>query len=82
MTWRKLCTGEISWYEVLSNPELKFGRTDPELDPKGYYMIKGAELANSYHNDSGIKERILGEDRNPTRSSQKRHSKPFWNKVN
>jgi molybdate/tungstate transport system substrate-binding protein len=61
----KAHTGEIPWYEVLSNPELKFGRTDPELDPKGYYMIIAAELANKYYNDPGIKERILGEDRNP-----------------
>jgi molybdate/tungstate transport system substrate-binding protein len=58
--------GEIPWYQVLSNPDLKFGRTDPELDPKGYYMIIAAELANKYYNDSGTKQRILGEDRNPT----------------
>jgi molybdate/tungstate transport system substrate-binding protein len=57
--------GETSWYKVLSNPELKFGRTDPELDPKGYYTIITAELANKYYNDSEIKLRILGEYRNP-----------------
>jgi molybdate/tungstate transport system substrate-binding protein len=62
----KARTGEIPWYQVLSNPDLKFGRTDPELDPKGYYMIIAAELANKYYNDSGIKQRLLGEDRNPT----------------
>ena len=62
----KARTGEIPWYQVLSNPDLKFGRTDPELDPKGYYMIIAAELANKYYNDSEIKQRILGEDRNPT----------------
>jgi molybdate/tungstate transport system substrate-binding protein len=61
----KARTGEIQWYVVLSNPDLKFGRTDPELDPKGYYMIIAAELANKYYNDSDIKQRILGEDRNP-----------------
>jgi molybdate/tungstate transport system substrate-binding protein len=60
----KARTGEISWYHVLSNPDLKFGRTDPELDPKGYYMIITAELANSYYNNSGIKQRILGDERN------------------
>jgi molybdate/tungstate transport system substrate-binding protein len=58
--------GEIPWYEVLSNPDLKFGRTDPELDPKGYYMIIAAELANKYYINSEIKQGILGEDRNPT----------------
>lgn len=57
-------TGHISWHEVLSKPGFKFGRTDPELDPKGYYMIITAKLANLYYNNSGIKQKILGEDRN------------------
>ena len=57
--------GEIPWYQVLSQPGFKFGRTDPELDPKGYYMIIAAKLANIYLKDQTIKQRILGEDRNP-----------------
>ncbi len=57
--------GEIPWYDVVSQDGFKFGRTDPELDPKGYYGIITAELANSYYNDSSIKNRIFGEDRNP-----------------
>ena len=61
----KARTGQVPWYEVLSNPNLKFGRTNPELDPKGYYMIIVAELANKYYKDSGIKQRILREDRDP-----------------
>ena len=61
----KARTGEIPWYQVLFKQDFKFGRTDPELDPKGYYMIITAELANLYYNDSGIKQRIMGEDRNP-----------------
>lgn len=61
----KARVGEIPWYDVLSKPDLKFGRTDPELDPKGYYMIITAELANMYYNDSGIRQRVLGDDRNP-----------------
>lgn len=61
----KARAGEVPWYEVLSKPDLRFGRTDPELDPKGYYMIITAELANMYYNDSGIKQRVLGNDRNP-----------------
>jgi molybdate/tungstate transport system substrate-binding protein len=56
--------GEIPWYQVLAMQDFKFGRTDPELDPKGYYMIIIAELANLYYNDSGIEQRILGDDRN------------------
>lgn len=57
--------GELQWYEVLASDGLKFRRTDPELDPKGYYMIIVAKLANVYYNDPALKDRILGEDRNP-----------------
>jgi len=56
--------GEIPWFQVLEEKGLKFRRTDPELDPKGYYTIIVAKLANLYYNDSTIKDRILGEDRN------------------
>jgi len=56
--------GEIPWYQVLEEKGLKFRRTDPELDPKGYYTIMVAKLANLYYNDSTIKDRILAEDRN------------------
>ncbi len=57
---------EILWYNVISKEGIKFGRTDPELDPKGYYAIITAKLANIYYNDSSIKDRIFGEDRNST----------------
>jgi molybdate/tungstate transport system substrate-binding protein len=60
----KVSNGEIPWYKVLQKEGLKFGRTDPELDPKGYYTIIAVKLANIYYNDSTIKDRILGEDRN------------------
>ncbi len=61
----KARTGQIPWYKVLSEKDFKFGRTDPELDPKGYNMIISAKLSNIYYNDSSIKQTILGDDRNP-----------------
>ena len=61
----KARTGIIPWYKVISENGFKFGRTDPELDPKGYNMIISANLSNIYYNDSTIKQRILGDDRNP-----------------
>ena len=61
----KARTGAIPWYKVISENGFKFGRTDPESDPKGYNMIIASNLANIYYNDSTIKQRILGEDRNP-----------------
>lgn len=57
--------GDLPWYEVLSKDDIKFRRTDPEMNPKGYYMIIVGKLANLYYNDPTIKDRILGEDRNP-----------------
>lgn len=59
----KARNGEVPWYQVASDG-FKFGRTDPELDPKGYYGIITVELANIYYNNSSIKDRIFGEDRN------------------
>lgn len=56
--------GEIPWYQVILKQGFKFGRTDPELDPKGYYMIITAKLSNIFYSDQNIKQRILGDDRN------------------
>jgi ABC-type molybdate transport system substrate-binding protein len=61
----KAARGEISWYKVLEEKGFKFRRTDPELDPKGYYTVIVAKLSNIYYNDSTIKNKILGADRNP-----------------
>ena len=61
----KASKGDIPWYKVLVENGFKFGRTDPELDPKGYYTVIAAKLANIYYNDSTIKDKILGADRNP-----------------
>jgi molybdate/tungstate transport system substrate-binding protein len=57
--------GLIPWYQVLSEQGFKFGRTDPDLDPKGYYTVIMSKLANSYYKDDTIKQRVLGEDKNP-----------------
>jgi molybdate/tungstate transport system substrate-binding protein len=61
----KAARGEIPWYKVLEEKGFKFRRTDPELDPKGYYTVIVAKLSNIYYNDSTIKNKILGADRNP-----------------
>ena len=53
------------WYQVLSEQGFKLGRSNPDLDPKGYYTILMSKLANSYYKDPNIKQRILGEDKNP-----------------
>lgn len=52
--------GEIKWYEVLAIPGLRFGRADPDLDPKGYRTLFVMELAQKYYHDLTIAERVLG----------------------
>jgi molybdate/tungstate transport system substrate-binding protein len=61
----KAARGEIPWYKVLEEKGFKFRRTDPELDPKGYYTVIVVKLSNIYYNDSTIKNKVLGADRNP-----------------
>jgi len=63
--FNKASKGILPWYEILAEPQVKFLRTDPEQDPKGYYMIMVAKLANSYYGNSSISSLILRGDRNP-----------------
>ena len=64
--FEKASQGLVSWYQVLANPEVRFLRTDPEQDPKGYYMIIVARLADLYYGNSTISSSILRGTRNPT----------------
>ena len=78
----KVKNGKMQWYQVLSQPGFSFGRTDPELDPKGYYIIMTAKLANIYYNDHNIEQSILGQDRNLNKYSQKKLLLLLWRQVN
>jgi len=57
--------GQKNWYDVLREPGLRLGRTDPKLDPKGYRSIIMLELAETYYHQSGLRQQILGADENP-----------------
>ena len=56
----------VPWYQVLQQPGVRLGRTDPTLDPKGVYAILVMQLASLYYNQSDIKQAILGSDTNQT----------------
>ncbi|MEH2279500.1 MAG: extracellular solute-binding protein [Nostoc sp.] len=58
--------GTVPWYQVLQQPGVRLGRTDPTLDPKGVYTILVMQLASLYYNQSDIKQTILGLDINQT----------------
>lgn len=56
--------GSKSWYQVLEEPGLRLGRTDPELDPKGYRTIFTLQLAETYYKQPGLAQKILGDTEN------------------
>lgn len=57
--------GGPAWYEVLQEPGLRLGRTDPVTDPLGRNAIYCLELAENYYGVPGLRERVLGADDNP-----------------
>ncbi len=56
--------GSKPWYEVLAEPGLRLGRTDPILDPKGQATIYLMELAEQYYKQPGLRQKVLGADEN------------------
>jgi molybdate/tungstate transport system substrate-binding protein len=55
-----------SWYEVLADPGLKLGRTDPKLDPKGALTIELLKRAEAFYSKPDLSQQILGAPDNPT----------------
>ncbi|MBI3989770.1 MAG: substrate-binding domain-containing protein [candidate division NC10 bacterium] len=56
---------KLPWYEVLARPGMKLGRTDPNLDPKGYRTLFLFELAERYYRKPGLTQALLGSPTNP-----------------
>ncbi|GMF30540.1 unnamed protein product [Phytophthora lilii] len=53
--------GSLLWYEaLLQNPSMKLGRTDPDVDPKGYRTVMMFKLAEEHYNTTGLISSILG----------------------
>lgn len=53
------------WWEVLQEPGLRFGRTDPVTDPQGRNIIFTILLAEKIYQQPGLVEKILGPTINP-----------------
>jgi molybdate/tungstate transport system substrate-binding protein len=52
------------WTKILSNPSLRFGRTDPNTDPQGQYVLYALQLAEIFYQQPGLKTAIAGADVN------------------
>ncbi len=49
-----------NWPKVLSQPGLRFGRTDPNTDPQGQYVLYTLQLASIYYKQPGLDTKIGG----------------------
>ena len=57
--------GEIdagNWHEVLLDPEVTFGRSDPDADPCGYRAVLTMKLAGKFYSESGLAGRMIEKD--------------------
>lgn len=52
--------GKQNWWEILQEPELRFGRTDPITDPQGRNIIFSMMLAAKMYKHPGLVEKVLG----------------------
>jgi len=62
---RQAAEGRLPWYAVLSTPGLRFGRTDPNVDPQGRNILFTMQLAERYYHRPRLLRQILGENLNP-----------------
>jgi molybdate/tungstate transport system substrate-binding protein len=62
--FKAVASGSKTWYQVLEEPGIRTGRTDPALDPKGVRTIIMTELAQTYYNQPGLSSKILGAPNN------------------
>jgi len=53
------------WYEVLQEPGLKLGRTDPKLDPKGRLTLQLMQKAAAFYKVPNLEQTVLGAAENP-----------------
>jgi molybdate/tungstate transport system substrate-binding protein len=53
------------WAKILASPGLRFGRTDPSVDPQGQYVLYALQLAGMYYKLPGFAAQIAGPVHNP-----------------
>ena len=53
------------WYQVLLEPGIRIGRTDPKLDPKGALTLTLMKQAETFYKSPGLSQKVLGAPENP-----------------
>jgi molybdate/tungstate transport system substrate-binding protein len=64
--------GKGNWWEILQEPGLRFGRTDPATDPQGRNIIFTMMLAAKEYKQANLVEKVLG----PTINEKQIFSEP------
>jgi molybdate/tungstate transport system substrate-binding protein len=49
-----------SWYQVLQEPGIRIGRTNPQFDPKGALTLSLLKRAETFYHSPGLSEKIIG----------------------
>jgi molybdate/tungstate transport system substrate-binding protein len=57
--------GTMPWWQILQQRDLRFGRTDPIVDPQGRNIIFTLQLAEAFYKQPGLAQSILGQTINP-----------------
>ncbi len=63
--FKAAAAGRKAWYDVLREPGLRLGRTDPAVDPQGANALLTLQLAARYYRQPKLLEEIAGEPQNP-----------------
>jgi len=58
--FREVNHHRLAWYKPLLTKGLRFGRTDPQIDPKGYRVIWAFRLAQKLFHLKNFERRVLG----------------------
>jgi molybdate/tungstate transport system substrate-binding protein len=53
------------WYQVLQEPGMRLGRTDPKLDPKGQLTLDLLDKASLIYKVPDLSQKVLGAAENP-----------------
>jgi molybdate/tungstate transport system substrate-binding protein len=53
------------WYQVLQEPGIRIGRTDPKLDPKGRLTVALMQRAQTAYKIPDLAQKVLGAPENP-----------------
>lgn len=57
-----VAAGRVPLMQALSTPGVRFGRTDPMLDPKGVYTVRALKAIVG----AAAEQKLLGDDENPS----------------